>query len=195
MEGKSHSACVQSAAFFRLRCQFCIHFGLVPIFLWETLRKTREVALSKHASSAFTCIAKSTIVAQSIVVSKLCQFHSCIEMTVCMLARGVPIILAHIWQPGCLFAVGHTCRSVHACNAIIWLCRTCATACGTLKISGDMTNLFGIAVESGVSIRDLLAVNAGIETGKPVQAGTTLVRPCYTQDRPTYLGKPSGHRC
>lgn len=56
-----------------------------------------------------------------------------------------------------------------------------------------MTNLFGIAAEAGVSIRDLLSVNAGIKTGKPVQAGTTLVRPCYTQERPTYLGKPSDY--
>lgn len=75
-----------------------------------------------------------------------------------------------------------------ASTALTGTLGACTSACGNFKTSGNTTNLFGISVETGVALRDLLALNPGIDTSKPVFSGTSLVRPCYSQGQPKYLG-------
>lgn len=68
--------------------------------------------------------------------------------------------------------------------------RSCATACGGLTTTAESTNLYDISVEAEVALGDLLALNAGQNGGAPVPTGTTLVRPCYSNSGPEYLGAP-----
>jgi len=65
---------------------------------------------------------------------------------------------------------------------------SCATACGGLTTTAESTNLYDISVEAEVALGDLLALNAGQNGGAPVPTGTTLVRPCYSNGGPEYLG-------
>lgn len=71
--------------------------------------------------------------------------------------------------------------------------RSCATACGGLTTTAESTNLYDISVEAEVALGDLLALNAGQNGGAPVPTGTTLVRPCYSNGGPEYLGVPLPH--
>ena len=73
--------------------------------------------------------------------------------------------------------------------------RTCAKACGGLTTTAESTNLYDISVEAEVALGDLLALNAGEDSGAPVPTGTTLVRPCYPGGSPHYQGERAPLLC
>ncbi len=72
--------------------------------------------------------------------------------------------------------------------AVAGVDRTCAKACGGLTTTAASTNLYDVSVEAKVALGDLLALNAGEDSGVPVPTGTTLVRPCYPGGSPHYQG-------